>query len=85
MKLRKLILGSAFVLALTASVAFKSARKGPINSTYPNQFEQCNYDVVDDDCAIPNTGARCMGLSTGLPQFDYWTGLQCHYPLYHEF
>lgn len=91
MKFRNLVLTSAFVLAITASFAFKVKKQDSLAASIwdPIQTTQCDtYYLADDDCSIYNRGAQCTvrynSTYTHVPAY-YNDFPWCTYPLYHQF
>lgn len=92
MKFRKLIFGSAVLLALTASFAFTAEKRQFLISASiinPLRSTECDSFIpADDDCNPANTGARCTyyysATYPAVPEFSNGTP-HCTYPLYHQF
>lgn len=90
MKFRNMLFASAFLMALTASFAFKTGtnKRFFINATFKD-INTCTLGPVDDDCSRTNTGAQCTVYyrSTYFPAYDRIgiLGYDCKYPLYHQF
>jgi len=90
MKMKKLAMAAAVVLALTASFAFKAEKKNfyVVASIWDPELSYACDDslLTDDGCSTFGTGAQCTAYySSTYPENPAYQSAYttCVYPLYH--